>query len=72
MKKALVLGGFAIFVLASCSKDFTCKCTFPTQNGVTPPNIVVDYTDVKKKDAKEACDELTTTYSSINGNCELE
>lgn len=60
---AIVGGAFA---LTSCKKDYTCSCT---ASGVT-----VDYTiqDAKKKDAQDACDASSTTYSIIGGSCELK
>lgn len=57
MKKVLVVAALSIFVLASCKKDYTCKCTFT--NGST---LNIEYQKAKKGDAEDGCASAQTTY----------
>lgn len=69
MKKAIKIGAFVFagaLLLASCKKDWTCKCT----NGAD-----VDYhpiNNLKKKDAKGACDVFHALELIDGGSCELQ
>ncbi|MBP6623851.1 MAG: hypothetical protein KA198_01685 [Chitinophagaceae bacterium] len=56
----------AILVLfTSCSKDFTCVCTFPNN---ASKDFEVTLEKMKKNDAKVTCDD----YSVFVGNCALK
>jgi len=73
MKKSIfVFAGVAMLALASCKKDYTCECTV-TANGISIP-YTAEFKDAKKKDAKEACDALQTTYSAggATASCTLK
>lgn len=59
MKKILAVAALAVFVLASCKKDYTCKCTFT--NGSV---LNLEYSKVKKKDAESSCSNAETTYKA--------
>lgn len=68
MKKFIAVAFLGVLILTSCKKDYTCACTFT--GGNTPLNL--DYKNVTKKDAKEACDAATTTYAAIGGTCAIK
>jgi hypothetical protein len=68
---ALATVSVALISLSSCKKDYTCTCTF-SGVGAGTPNVVAQINDAKKSDAKEACDELTTTYTPIGGSCSID
>jgi hypothetical protein len=73
MKKLLSIAAVtvALVSLSSCKKDYTCTCKFSAA-GAT--NQVVEYKEVKKKDAKESCDLLQTNWATIGAGatCELK
>ena len=68
MKKiALFFAGVAFIAMAtSCKKDYTCKCTVAGVATETPIN------DAKKKDAEDACDQLSSASAIFGGSCSLE
>lgn len=61
MKKILVVAALSVFVLGSCKKDYTCKCTF-TDGSV----INLEMNKVKKKDAESSCSSAQTTYEGVD------
>lgn len=69
MKKSIILGAFALIALASCKKDYTCKCT--TTNGSSTASASTTITDTKK-DAEAACNEGDATYGSASVDCEIQ
>jgi hypothetical protein len=73
MKKLLSIAAVtvALVSLSSCKKDYTCTCTF-SGSGAGLPNQVIEYKDVKKKDAKESCDQAQTTWATLGAACELK
>lgn len=71
MKKVLLVAAVACFTLVSCKKDYTCTCTY-TPNGGTAQEHVFDMKDVKKKDAKDACNDLGASYISQGGTCDFK
>ena len=73
MKKLLSIASVtvALVSLSSCKKDYTCTCKF-SGVGAGTPNVVAQITDAKKADAKEACDQLTTTYTPVGGSCSID
>ena len=71
MKKLLLVAAVAAFTMTSCKKDYTCTCTYTsggqTQTATYPMN------DVKKKDAKDACNQLGAAWiSTMNGSCDFK
>jgi hypothetical protein len=71
MKKTLILGAFASLMMASCAKDYTCKCvTTETVSGST--NTQLTTINGKKKDAQSACESLSVTVGTLNKVCGLE
>lgn len=67
MKKVLVLGLFGAMALASCKKDWTCKCT-NSLAGSSSSTIA----DMTKKDAKAECDKGDGSAGGITVDCELQ
>jgi hypothetical protein len=66
MKKSIfILGVLATVAFVSCKKDYTCTCTYTS--GGSSMTSTSTMTNVKKKDATEACETLATsggaTYS---------
>jgi len=67
MKKLFILAVVAgAFTMTSCKKDWTCECKNST--GTYP----ITMTNVKKADAKKACDTWNTTYAASGGSCSLK
>lgn len=63
MKKVLIGSGFALMalvVLSSCKKDYTCACTYDSTT------VNMEYTDVKKKDAEDACSTQETLFKIVD------
>ncbi len=67
MKKVLVLGLFGAMALASCKKDWTCKCT-NSISGTSSSTIA----DMTKKDAKAECDNGDQSIAGVTVDCELQ
>ena len=70
MKKLMIVLGVALFTMASCSKDYTCKCTV-TDAGVQVGTTSSTLTG-KKKDVTAACDANDSTVGSLSTNCEIQ
>ncbi len=51
--KIFALASFAVAVLASCKKDYTCNCTV---SGFTA--VAETYTSVSKSDAESKCSDF--------------
>jgi len=58
MKKTLIVASLAVFVLASCKKDYTCTCKV---NGIST-GTATTIKDTKKK-AEEKCNENDATVT---------
>ena len=70
MKKAffaLCIAGGLMTGLTSCTKDYTCSCTY---NYITNQDTTINYLyeGVKKADAEEASDLSETTYKLVDAN----
>jgi hypothetical protein len=68
---ALATVSVALISLSSCKKDYTCTCKF-SGVGAGTPDVTAEFKDSKKSDAKDGCDELTSSYSPIGGSCSLD
>lgn len=67
MKKVLLLAIVATaFGMTSCKKDYTCECTI---GGQTSSSVMKN---VKKADAKTACETLNTSAKISGGSCSLK
>lgn len=68
MKKVLLLAVAGVFVLgmSSCKKDYTCTCD------VSGQKYTYELKDVKKKDAKNACDQVGSSWIIIGGTCDFK
>lgn len=69
MKKVLIaFGAFAMFSLASCSKDYTCTCE------VDGESIPEEYNGVDKDAAEEACNNREAIYKNEDpdATCSLD
>jgi hypothetical protein len=60
----LFVGGVA--ALTSCKKDYTCTCT------VDGETYTYELKDVKKKDAKDACDAAGSLWILAGGTCDFK
>jgi hypothetical protein len=59
---------FCTFALTSCKKDYTCSCNDDAGDKQDFP-----INDVKKKDAKKACDAWGIIWATTdNGKCTLK
>lgn len=56
---SLVFGGLA---LTSCKKDYTCECTYEVLG--VKSNASVEFKDVKKKEAEDACNSYNIPSAS--------
>ncbi|MCF8269523.1 MAG: hypothetical protein K9I25_06090 [Crocinitomicaceae bacterium] len=70
MKKLMIVLGVALFTMASCSKDYTCKCTV-TEAGVEIGSTSSTITG-KKKDVTAACDANDASVGTLSTNCEIQ
>jgi hypothetical protein len=70
MKKLMIVLGVALFTMASCSKDYTCKCTV-TDAGVEVGSTSSTLTG-KKKDVTAACDANDASVGTLSTNCEIQ
>jgi hypothetical protein len=62
MKKTMIFGAFALLMMASCAKDYTCKCT-TTGLGV---DLTEDYPmKGRKKDVTTACEALNENVAGV-------
>ena len=52
--------------LTSCKKDWSCDCT--VQENTTTTVMA----NMKKKDAKKSCEDLSDILSTVSGSCELK
>lgn len=66
MKKLLLVAAVAAFTMTSCKKDYTCTCT---EDG---KSYNFEMKDVKKKDAKDACNTLGAMYIADGGSCDFK
>ncbi len=64
MKKVLMITVLAGLSFASCKKDYTCAC----KGDSNFPAINLEYKDVKKADAEDACKAAETTYKIANSS----
>ena len=53
-------------MFTSCKKDYKCTCTAGGQSYTT------ELKDVKKSDAKAACDTWGSIYTMAGGSCSLD
>lgn len=58
MKKTAIIIGFGLMLLASCTKDYTCQCTFTDSTPTTPLDDEVSETVItgKKNDVRTTCE----------------
>lgn len=66
MKKALLVFGLGLFLLASCKKDYTCACKV---NGQTVSTITITAT---KKNATSACDANDSNMLGVTQDCSIQ
>ena len=69
MKKIIGVAAFAVLgmvALSSCKKDYTCECDIMD---TTTSQV---FKDVKKKDATDACDALSTAAAIVDGSCSIK
>lgn len=64
MKKIFFLTVASLTLLTSCTKDWTCTCTYA--NGL--PGYTEDYAMTTKKDAQAKCDDEQYTGKSCKLN----
>ncbi len=69
MKKAIILGAFALFAMTSCKKDFTCAC-----KGNVSPQSNYTINNQKESEAEKACDDYETAakVGDSTVGCELQ
>lgn len=61
-----ILTIFTLFVLSSCKKDYTCKCT--TSMNVPQPVVTYHTVHCTKQNAEFEC----STIPTADGGCRLE
>ena len=73
MKKVLLsVAAFALVAttMTSCKKDYDCVCTY--NDGTSQQSITIPIKDVKKKDAKDACNSAGSIYVLVGGTCAIK
>ncbi len=68
MKKVFFIAGIALLTLASCSKDWTCKCTVSAPLSGTTSSTITG----TKNEAKTACDAKDSSTSGFTQDCEIQ
>ncbi|MBM3451785.1 MAG: hypothetical protein FJX84_01455 [Bacteroidetes bacterium] len=68
MKKIMLFGVLGLLTLASCKKDWTCKCTESV--GGNSSSVIIE--DMTRADAKAECDEGDASALGITVDCELQ
>ena len=71
MKKVFFIAGIAVLTLASCSKDWTCKCTQTGTSGTVIGSTSTTITGTKNE-AKTSCDETDATGFGYTQDCEIQ
>ena len=72
MKKIVMIAAVAALSMASCKKEYTCKCTADTGISATD-NYSYKTGKVKKADAEDACNASNDSYKLLkDGKCALE
>ncbi|MFK8037501.1 MAG: hypothetical protein AB8B74_04375 [Crocinitomicaceae bacterium] len=69
MKKIILMGLFGVFALASCKKDYSCKC-LAASGGDGERNI--DFQAKNESDAEAICAAEEGVYFGITFTCKLE
>jgi len=69
MKKTLLIAAVAGLAMASCKKDYTCTCTVPASGSDPAETYTYELKDVKKKDAKDACNQVGALWILGGGTC---
>lgn len=78
MKKVFVFGTLSLLALASCTKDYSCKCTYTSiEDGQTSTFVQsFEVEGADKTQAQGACNEATITEvdgsDSYSRTCELK
>lgn len=75
MRKILLVAAVAFtgaIFLPSCKKDYTCVCTYTDTNGDSQ-SVEATMNNVKKKDAKSVCSDMSSNYSFFTSvECKLK
>lgn len=68
MKKGIILiAALAVAgIFSSCKKDYSCECTMDGQK------YTYELKDVKKKDAKDACNTAGNVWVLMGGSCAIK
>ncbi len=70
MKKIMFVGAFALLALASCKKDYTCKCTTEVSGG-SPSTNSYTITD-HRSDAEASCKDGSASGGGVTKTCDLD
>lgn len=68
MKKLPLIAVLAIFgslLVASCKKDYKCTCNVSVPLAGFDTTIITNFEDMKKKEAKHACDGSEQTLEQL-------
>lgn len=63
MKTTFFTAAFALCVLCSCKKDYTCECTETSPSGTTTENHNTG--KMKLSDARARCDEGDESHTTL-------
>jgi hypothetical protein len=69
MKKMILFGAFAVLTLASCKKDYSCKCTGTSGGATGSTTTTINDT---KKNAEAKCNEGDVTAGTASIDCEIQ
>jgi hypothetical protein len=73
MKKITLLAIVVIAAsLGSCKKDYTCECTIPASGSTPASTYNYELKNVKKKDAKDACNSAGNVWILAGGTCAIK
>lgn len=78
MKKVFVFGTLSLLALASCTKDYSCRCTYTEIDDGFTETYIEDFKveGADKTQAQGACNEATISVTepgySYSRTCELK
>ncbi|WP_139230177.1 hypothetical protein [Lishizhenia tianjinensis] len=68
---SLLLVFFGLWSISSCSKDYTCSCTYNYANGSPTDTTEHTVSDITESYARERCQEDNYNSTEVSVYCDL-
>jgi hypothetical protein len=73
MKKVYMMLAVCALAFASCTKEYTCECTYTDTTGLGIVIEPVSYTfEAKKADAETTCEAYDASAGGLGWSCKLK